>query len=226
MESEAPMTLYKFVAHCERTAKKDGDTYLSRLDHFATGVSEEAGEILGLIEAHVYEGRWIDIPGLRDELGDFLWYSTMLAEHLHRTPGDATGYMHGNGIEKVITDAVWDGSQTANFGGLDSAVQQEQARWQESPAQKRTEVVFLRSGVGMSTRASKVLSYTKKVVHFDHDIMRYRLAMRMELANSFRHMLSLCAITNISLNQVAHENVVKLLKRYPTDFNVADSLRR
>jgi NTP pyrophosphatase (non-canonical NTP hydrolase) len=44
-----------------------------RLLDAAAGLAEEAGEVLGLVRKHVYQGRPLDSDRLREELGDALW---------------------------------------------------------------------------------------------------------------------------------------------------------
>jgi NTP pyrophosphatase (non-canonical NTP hydrolase) len=44
-----------------------------RLLDAAAGLSEEAGEVLGAVRKHLFQGKPLDVPALRLELGDVLW---------------------------------------------------------------------------------------------------------------------------------------------------------
>ena len=66
----------------ERTAARTLNPRLSeaeRLLDAAAGLSEESGEILGLVRKHVFQSRALDKEGLTIELGDALWCLTMTA---------------------------------------------------------------------------------------------------------------------------------------------------
>jgi NTP pyrophosphatase (non-canonical NTP hydrolase) len=50
-----------------------------RLLDAAAGLAEEAGEILGLVRKHVFQGHPLAVDKLRSELGDALWCLAMAA---------------------------------------------------------------------------------------------------------------------------------------------------
>jgi len=50
-----------------------------RLIDAAAGLAEEAGEVLGLVRKHLYQGRELDRDKLEKELGDALWCLAMTA---------------------------------------------------------------------------------------------------------------------------------------------------
>jgi NTP pyrophosphatase (non-canonical NTP hydrolase) len=50
-----------------------------RLMDATAGLSEEAGEILGIVRKHVYQSRSLDESALKLELGDALWCLTIAA---------------------------------------------------------------------------------------------------------------------------------------------------
>jgi NTP pyrophosphatase (non-canonical NTP hydrolase) len=51
-----------------------------RLMDAAAGLSEEAGEILGLVRKHVYQAHALNSDRLQTELGDALWCLAMTAQ--------------------------------------------------------------------------------------------------------------------------------------------------
>ena len=50
-----------------------------RLIDAAAGLAEEAGEVLGLVRKHLYQGKELDRDNLEKELGDVLWCLAMTA---------------------------------------------------------------------------------------------------------------------------------------------------
>jgi NTP pyrophosphatase (non-canonical NTP hydrolase) len=53
-----------------------------RLFDAAAGLAEEAGEVLGEIRKHLYQGRTLDRATLAEELGDALWCLSVVAGEL------------------------------------------------------------------------------------------------------------------------------------------------
>lgn len=50
-----------------------------RLLDAAAGLAEEAGELLGIVRKHLYQGRPLDRTRLSEELGDALWCLSAIA---------------------------------------------------------------------------------------------------------------------------------------------------
>lgn len=63
---------------CERTVPADMTT-TTRLANFALGLCGEAGEAGEAVKKHLFHGHDLDVPKLRKELGDVLWYVATLA---------------------------------------------------------------------------------------------------------------------------------------------------
>jgi NTP pyrophosphatase (non-canonical NTP hydrolase) len=66
------MTLDEYQAAAARTTNPKLDDQQRLLDA-AAGLSEEAGEILGLARKHVYQSHELNRERLKVELGDALW---------------------------------------------------------------------------------------------------------------------------------------------------------
>lgn len=62
-----------------------------RLLHGAIGVMTESGELLKALAEAIYEGKGLDIPNLREELGDILWYLSLICVSLDTTPNIEMG---------------------------------------------------------------------------------------------------------------------------------------
>ena len=75
------MTPDEYQVECRRTWTNrpitDDD---ARKMHAALGLASEAGELAGLIIKSMYYGAECDIEKVESELGDALWYLTMLAD--------------------------------------------------------------------------------------------------------------------------------------------------
>lgn len=65
-----------------RTARLEEMYPKDNLANFALGLTGEAGEVADEIKKHVYHGHNLDIENLKGELGDVLWYLSMIAEVL------------------------------------------------------------------------------------------------------------------------------------------------
>ncbi len=59
-----------------------------RLLDAAAGLSEEAGEILGLVRKHLFQGHPLDRGALVKELGDALWCLSAMATSLQVSLGE------------------------------------------------------------------------------------------------------------------------------------------
>jgi NTP pyrophosphatase (non-canonical NTP hydrolase) len=66
------VTLDEYAALAARTANPALDD-AGRLADAAAGLAEEAGEVLGQVRKHLYQGRPLDSQALCLELGDALW---------------------------------------------------------------------------------------------------------------------------------------------------------
>jgi NTP pyrophosphatase (non-canonical NTP hydrolase) len=53
-----------------------------RLLHAAIGLSTEAGEVLDVLKKHIFYGRVIDEVNLIEEVGDALWYLSVMLDTL------------------------------------------------------------------------------------------------------------------------------------------------
>jgi len=48
--------------------------------HATIGISTEAGELLDAVKKHLFYGKKLDIVNIHEELGDIVWYMSMLIE--------------------------------------------------------------------------------------------------------------------------------------------------
>ena len=72
------MTLDDYQRQAERTINPALDESERLLDACA-GLSEEAGEVLGQVRKHRFQGRALDRERLGEELGDARWCLTIAA---------------------------------------------------------------------------------------------------------------------------------------------------
>jgi NTP pyrophosphatase (non-canonical NTP hydrolase) len=70
-----------------------------RLFDAAAGLAEEAGEVLGAIRKHAFQGRPLDRAALIEELGDALWCLTAV--------GTALGISLGEIAERNLAKLAW-----------------------------------------------------------------------------------------------------------------------
>ena len=68
------MELNEYQRLASRTAKHG-----SRVENWALGLCGEAGEVADLIKKMIFHGHSYDTSKIRDELGDVLWYVSVLA---------------------------------------------------------------------------------------------------------------------------------------------------
>ena len=61
------------------------------------GLSGEAGEVADAIKKHLYQGHTLDLPHMKEELGDVLWYAALACKCGGFSMSDV---MRGN-IEKL-----------------------------------------------------------------------------------------------------------------------------
>ena len=57
--------------------------------HGAMGVSTESGELLDTLKKHIFYGKDLDVPNIKEEVGDVLWYLTIIARSCGFTIEDA-----------------------------------------------------------------------------------------------------------------------------------------
>lgn len=55
---------------------------MGRLLHGAIGIATESGELLDAIKKHVFYSKELDQTNLIEELGDLMWYVTLLSDAL------------------------------------------------------------------------------------------------------------------------------------------------
>jgi len=73
-----------------KTESKDFDSIASRLKekrairllHGTCGLATEAGEILDTVKKHVFYGKEIDTVNMIEEIGDIMWYSSIILDEL------------------------------------------------------------------------------------------------------------------------------------------------
>lgn len=71
------------LADFQRAAARTINPALSERDRFldaASGLAEEAGEVLGLVRKHLMQGRNLEPDRVAEELGDALWCLTITAQ--------------------------------------------------------------------------------------------------------------------------------------------------
>lgn len=81
------MDLDSYQAHARRTLNPALDDAARLLDA-AAGLAEEAGEILGAVRKHRFQGRPLDRDAVTKELGDALWCLAAVATSLDLSLGD------------------------------------------------------------------------------------------------------------------------------------------
>lgn len=59
-----------------------------QLANAALGISDEAGEVAGLVKKMLYQGHQANATKLADEMGDVLWYLALLATTMGFSLGD------------------------------------------------------------------------------------------------------------------------------------------
>jgi NTP pyrophosphatase (non-canonical NTP hydrolase) len=77
-ESTLPMTMEEYEQLAARTLNPSL-TREQRLLDAAAGLTEESGEVLGIVRKHVFMGHPLDVARATIELGDALWCLTTVA---------------------------------------------------------------------------------------------------------------------------------------------------
>lgn len=78
-----------------KEAKKSMNNDLTKeeyLDMCALGLSGESGEIADHLKKSRYHGHKLDIDHLKEELGDLLWYTAIMADKLGLTLDEVANY--------------------------------------------------------------------------------------------------------------------------------------
>lgn len=78
--------------------------------------------------------------------------------------------------------------------------------------------------MGLAGESGEVIDYLKKVLHHGHAIDRD--VFIKECGDVLHYLSGLCTMFDISLEEVATINILKLKKRYPNGFNKKDSIER
>jgi len=63
-----------------RIAKVGPNYQGQKLQHSIIGLAGEVGELAGAWERHIYYGQDLDVPNLKEEVGDCLWYLAELCD--------------------------------------------------------------------------------------------------------------------------------------------------
>lgn len=72
------MDFAEYAGEVHRTCSVEGQSELLTLS--ALGIAGEAGEVVDLLKKVLYHGHELDKPHLCKEIGDLLWYMTLLCE--------------------------------------------------------------------------------------------------------------------------------------------------
>ena len=90
------MLLSEYQLYARRTENAALSDEQKLLDA-AAGLAEEAGEVLGIVRKHLFQGRALDRGAVTEELGDVLWCVATLASALGLSLDDVA---EGN-VEKL-----------------------------------------------------------------------------------------------------------------------------
>lgn len=63
----------------QKLSRRTAQAHENELLNYGLGISEEAGEVSGLIKKASFHGHVIDAQEIAKELGDVLWYLTQIA---------------------------------------------------------------------------------------------------------------------------------------------------
>lgn len=59
------------------------DDFKMNLLHGSMGCCTEANELLDSIKKHIFYGRPLDLPNIKEEIGDILWYISMICNAMN-----------------------------------------------------------------------------------------------------------------------------------------------
>ncbi len=80
---------YVIDVHGALGPKGEASQTMSRLDHASRGMVTEAGEIIDALKKHSCYGKPLDLTNLKEEVGDVLWYASVMLDALGLTFEDA-----------------------------------------------------------------------------------------------------------------------------------------
>jgi NTP pyrophosphatase (non-canonical NTP hydrolase) len=78
--------------------------------------------------------------------------------------------------------------------------------------------------MGLAGESGEVVDLIKKEVHHGHP--SHPLGVKEELGDLMHYVAGVATMYDLSLEEIAIENIQKLKKRYPDGFNTEDSLKR
>jgi NTP pyrophosphatase (non-canonical NTP hydrolase) len=78
--------------------------------------------------------------------------------------------------------------------------------------------------MGLSGEAGEVTDLLKKWIFHKHDLDRMEL--KKELGDVLHYVAGLCTLHHFTLEEVATHNIEKLMKRYPSGFDIEKSINR
>jgi NTP pyrophosphatase (non-canonical NTP hydrolase) len=76
---DALYTFYEYQEQAMRTAPQ-GFTPYQLITDAAYGLCSEAGEVIGHLKKHEFQGHDLNIDDVCEEVGDLLWYCAMFAQ--------------------------------------------------------------------------------------------------------------------------------------------------
>lgn len=74
-----------YMKNVKRTESPHFTKVNERLLHGIIGICTESGELMDVIKKNIFYKQSIDIPNLKEEVGDILWYLGLICMHLECT---------------------------------------------------------------------------------------------------------------------------------------------
>lgn len=124
------MTLNDYQTEALKTLNARPMKY-DTLAHGVIGLCNEAGEVAGILKKHAFQGHSMDPKDMADELGDVLWYLTIVAKELGYTLEDIAamnlkkltnrypkGFEVSRSINRVKTPAMTNGFDPYPHGSI------------------------------------------------------------------------------------------------------------
>lgn len=105
------MKIHEYLELSMRTCKQDYTDSREALEgnvgmdllHATLGISGEAGEIVDTIKKSIIYGKVIDSANLKEELGDLMWYISLLVHALADITGDTPARCLDSVLEENVT---------------------------------------------------------------------------------------------------------------------------